>query len=95
MSYMVMCRVSGGVTGTREAALKADGEVRYFGTHAEAQAVATKLMAQTMGNPYRTADFSYWVIASENPEACPGCGCVPGDGVTLGCGHPDGCGYNG
>jgi len=26
-------------------------------------------------------------------DACPGCGCVPGDGVTEGCDHPDGCGY--
>jgi hypothetical protein len=25
-------------------------------------------------------------------EQCPGCGCLPGDGVTEGCTHPDGCG---
>jgi len=25
--------------------------------------------------------------------ACPGCGCMPGDGVTAGCTHEDGCGY--
>jgi hypothetical protein len=25
-------------------------------------------------------------------ESCPGCGCLPGDGVTSGCTHPDGCG---
>jgi hypothetical protein len=33
-------------------------------------------------------------IADEdvNPEACPGCGCLPGDGRTVGCQHPDGCG---
>jgi len=24
--------------------------------------------------------------------ACPGCGCMPGDGRTPGCTHPDGCG---
>jgi len=23
----------------------------------------------------------------------PGCGCLPGEGVTAGCVHPDGCGY--
>lgn len=28
-----------------------------------------------------------------NPEACPGCGCRPGDGRTAGCTHPVGCGY--
>lgn len=26
-------------------------------------------------------------------EACPGCGCMPGDGITEDCSHPDGCGY--
>lgn len=28
-----------------------------------------------------------------DPEACPGCGSLPGDGRTAGCLHPDGCGY--
>lgn len=26
-------------------------------------------------------------------EACPGCGCLPGDGLTEGCNHPEGCGF--
>jgi len=26
-------------------------------------------------------------------DACPGCGCKPGDGTTEGCDHPDGCGF--
>lgn len=30
---------------------------------------------------------------SVDPEACPGCGCKPGDGITFGCDHPEGCGY--
>jgi hypothetical protein len=25
-------------------------------------------------------------------EACPSCGCVPGEGVTLTCEDPNGCG---
>ncbi len=29
----------------------------------------------------------------DDDEACPGCGCTPGDGVTSGCNHPDGCGF--
>jgi hypothetical protein len=29
----------------------------------------------------------------EDPEACPGCGCLPGDGRTPGCTHPAGCGF--
>jgi hypothetical protein len=31
--------------------------------------------------------------ATFDPEACPGCGCRPGDGLTPGCNHPMGCGY--
>ncbi len=26
-------------------------------------------------------------------EECPGCGCMPGDGYTVNCYHPTGCGY--
>jgi len=26
-------------------------------------------------------------------DACPGCGCEPGDGVTASCNDPAGCGY--
>lgn len=28
-----------------------------------------------------------------NPEACPGCGCLPGDGRTNGCRDAIGCGF--
>lgn len=28
-------------------------------------------------------------------DACPGCGCRPGDGATPGCTHPLGCGFTG
>jgi type IV secretory pathway VirB10-like protein len=28
-----------------------------------------------------------------DPEACPGCGCLPGDGLTEGCEDEGGCGY--
>lgn len=27
-------------------------------------------------------------------HACPGCGCLPGEGVTAGCTDPTGCGYH-
>ncbi len=29
-----------------------------------------------------------------HPEACPGCGSMPGDGITYGCEDPMGCGHN-
>lgn len=31
--------------------------------------------------------------AETDPEACPGCGCKPGDGYTAGCNHSEGCGF--
>jgi hypothetical protein len=61
MSAIVMCRVSGGVTGTREAPLKGrDGQVRRFDTLAEADAEARRLRDQMRNDPYRTATFQYW-----------------------------------
>jgi formate dehydrogenase maturation protein FdhE len=32
-------------------------------------------------------------LERESAEACPGCGCKPGDGITESCEHPEGCGY--
>jgi hypothetical protein len=32
-------------------------------------------------------------LEADDPEACPGCGCKPGDGATEGCDDPVGCGY--
>lgn len=29
---------------------------------------------------------------NDDPEACPGCGCKPGDGITESCNDPGGCG---
>jgi len=31
--------------------------------------------------------------SGKDEDACPGCGCKPGDGITDTCDHPDGCGY--
>jgi hypothetical protein len=64
--YQVMCRVSGGVTGTREAVLKnRDGREQSFDTREQAQAEAARLTQQMNNNRYRTADFRYWVIENE------------------------------
>lgn len=32
-------------------------------------------------------------VAPDEDEACPGCGCLPGKGLTPSCSHPEGCGY--
>jgi hypothetical protein len=58
-SFIVMCRVSGGVTGTREAQLKANGVPQFFPTREAAQAEADKL--NSTPRPYATASFRYWV----------------------------------
>jgi hypothetical protein len=60
-TYYVACRVSGGVTGTREALLKRDGKVQQFTTEAEAESCAAALR-QTMNGPYAVAYFQYWVV---------------------------------
>jgi hypothetical protein len=42
----------------------------------------------------RDASWSDSDDSDSDPEACPGCGCKPGDGLTASCEHPDGCGFN-
>lgn len=32
-------------------------------------------------------------VLGDDQECCPGCLAMPGDGLTPGCNHPDGCGY--
>lgn len=59
--FQIWCRVSGGVTGTREAWLKSDDKIQQFDSEAEAQAEADRLLRTTNGNPHRTANFSYSV----------------------------------
>ena len=60
--FRVMCRVSGGVTGTREGLMKKNGVELVFKTRAEAQEAATRATKDFQGNPYRVADFRYWVV---------------------------------
>jgi len=53
--------------------------------HSEIQAGLNKRAAMVAGPASEVAEL--------DPEACPGCGCMPGDGITDGCTHPEGCGY--
>jgi hypothetical protein len=62
MHYIVMCRVSGGVTGTREAPLKHLGTLALFDTREAAQAKADELNRK-MNHPSSVASFRYWVEA--------------------------------
>jgi hypothetical protein len=48
MEFIVMCRVSGGVTGTRESVMKREGEPIVFPTREEAQAYADKANERVM-----------------------------------------------
>lgn len=63
--FRIMCRVSGGVTGTREGLLMSKGIVRDFETKAEAEAEARRFNEQMNGNPHRVADFRYWVVEAK------------------------------
>jgi hypothetical protein len=59
--FNINCRVSGGVTGTREALLKSNGKVCFFDTEEEAQVEANRLNKK-MNGPYATASFNYTVV---------------------------------
>jgi len=59
--YGIWCRVSGGVTGTREAWAKDKNGRMEFASREEAEKLAAHYTKQTMGNPYRTADYRYTV----------------------------------
>ena len=65
MIYRVMCRVSGGVTGTREALLMdRDGEARGFATREEAEAEAKRLTDAVRAQDHGAsrASFRYWAV---------------------------------
>ena len=58
--YGVWCRVSGGITGNREAWLKENGERVELNTRAEAEALAKHYNDQAAHRPgYSAATFSY------------------------------------
>lgn len=59
--YRILCRVSGGVTGTREAYLKGkEGREQIFSTRQEAEAEAKRLN-ERMNNMHSSAYFRYTV----------------------------------
>jgi hypothetical protein len=57
--YIIRCRVSGGVTGTRTSVLKEHGQVKYYPTKEEAEQQA-KALTRTMNNTNSIACFKYW-----------------------------------
>lgn len=59
MRYVVGCRVSGGVTGTRQSVLKHGGKVEYFESREAAELRASHLRRQ-MNHQYSVATFEYW-----------------------------------
>lgn len=61
MTFIIKCRVWGGVTGHREGALRdAQGQVKYFINRESAEAEA-KLLRDRPRSMYQTAEFHYWV----------------------------------
>lgn len=59
--WRVRCRVSGGVTGTREAWLKSDGIVADFVSEAEAQRTADECRTRA-GRLGTGTLFEYWPV---------------------------------
>jgi hypothetical protein len=64
MNFYILCSVSGGVTGHRQALLKENGRIKSFSTREEAAEEATRLMKNV--SPYATASFSYRVIDEDS-----------------------------
>lgn len=58
--YRICCRVTGGITGTRSAWLKDDGEIVEFATRDAAQQEADRLTAR-MNHARARAHFTYTV----------------------------------
>ncbi len=59
--FYVLCRVSGGYTGTHTALLKSNGVVQQFDTREAAENEARRLNRK-MNNAYSVADFHYRAI---------------------------------
>jgi len=59
--FHVMCRVSGGATGTRTALLKRNDVVQEFATREKAEAEARRL-DRKYNNVWAVAFFEYWVV---------------------------------
>jgi len=58
MKYVIRCRVSGEVTGTRESTVKLNGEVRTFDNLEEAALEAARLNKEM--NEHSIARSQYW-----------------------------------
>jgi len=57
--WRVICRVSGGVTGTRMTELKRLGKLARFDTREDAQLEADRLI-KSMNHEHSVAYFEYW-----------------------------------
>jgi len=59
MKFIIQCKVSGGVTGTRFGIYKKNGVVQEFDTREEADAMA-KSLVRAMNHEKSVAKFEYW-----------------------------------
>lgn len=63
--YHVMCRVSGGVTGTRQTLLKKIGVIAVFDSEKDARDEAARLCRQ-FNHIHAVAFFEYWPVEASN-----------------------------
>ena len=68
MQYTIMCRVSGGSTGTHESRLRNPHGLVLFATREAAQVHADALNHSRNDNFHQRAAFEYWP-AEHNPDS--------------------------
>jgi len=79
-----------------ESAMAQDDEIAFaLSLTFEQQRVVEEALrrAELLPPPQTLAEIADDCEAAIDKEACPGCGCQPGDGVTAGCYDPRGCGF--
>lgn len=70
MRYIVMCYVSGGVTGTREAPLRKDGSIMYFDSFqdAEHEAQRCRFLKSSSSKSLPTFRYTPQEVKDEMPK---------------------------
>ena len=68
--YAIACTVSGGVTGTRHALYKSNGETQFYASVEVAARVARELQERADSRPSNGAVFQYMPIRLEHGGDC-------------------------
>jgi hypothetical protein len=69
-----------------------DAEVRVIAEGVDIELNVLELHESEQGKVHLVAVDEDTIQFEQDKDACPGCGCVSGDGITAGCTHEFGCG---